>query len=66
MHNPLLRASILTKLRRGIRKGKELIIEKIRQGSDQVLFKTTKLPALAGQQPEPLVRDTLGGKFRFF
>jgi hypothetical protein len=37
------------------KKGKELIIEKIRQSDDQVLFKTTKLPALAGQQPEPLV-----------
>jgi putative methanogenesis marker protein 8 len=37
------------------KKAKELIIEKIRQSNDQVLFKTTKLPALSGQQPEPLV-----------
>jgi putative methanogenesis marker protein 8 len=37
------------------KKAKELIIEKIRKSDDQVLFKTTKLPALAGQQPEPLV-----------
>jgi putative methanogenesis marker protein 8 len=37
------------------KKAKELIIQKIRQSDDQVLFKTTKLPALSGQQPEPLV-----------
>ena len=37
------------------KKAKELIIEKTRQSNDQVLFKTTKLPALSGQQPEPLV-----------
>jgi putative methanogenesis marker protein 8 len=37
------------------KKAKELILEKVRQGSDQVLLKTTRLPALAGQQPEPLV-----------
>ena len=37
------------------KKGKELIIEKIRQSDEQVLFKTTKLPALSPHQPEPLV-----------
>lgn len=37
------------------KKGKELIIEKIRQTSEQVLIKPTKLPSLGGQQPEPLV-----------
>jgi putative methanogenesis marker protein 8 len=35
--------------------GKELIIEKIRQGSEQVLIKPTKLPSLTGDQPGPLV-----------
>ncbi len=35
--------------------GKELIIEKIRRSSDPVLVKPTKLPSLAGQQPDPLV-----------
>jgi putative methanogenesis marker protein 8 len=37
------------------KKAKELIIEKIRQSDDQVLFKTTKLPVAGGYQPEPLV-----------
>ncbi len=36
-------------------KAKDLIIEKIRQGPEPVLVKTTKLPALPDQQPEPLV-----------
>jgi putative methanogenesis marker protein 8 len=35
--------------------GKELIIEKIRQGNEQVLIKPTKLPSLTGDQPGPLV-----------
>jgi len=35
--------------------GKELIIEKIRQGNEQVLIKPTKLPSLASEQPGPLV-----------
>jgi putative methanogenesis marker protein 8 len=35
--------------------GKELIIEKIRQGNEQVLVKPTKLPSLTGDQPGPLV-----------
>jgi hypothetical protein len=34
---------------------KDLIIEKIRQGTEQVVVKTTRLPALSEQQPEPLV-----------
>jgi putative methanogenesis marker protein 8 len=37
------------------RKGKEMIIEKIRQTDEQVLIKPTKLPALTGEQPNPLV-----------
>ncbi len=37
------------------KKAKELIIEKIRQSDDQVLFKTTKLPVAGGHQPDPLV-----------
>lgn len=36
-------------------KGKELIIEKVRKGKEQVLVKSTRLPALGDQQPEPLV-----------
>jgi len=36
-------------------RGKELIIEKIRQGREQVLVKTTRLPSLGDQQPDPLV-----------
>ncbi len=35
--------------------GKELIIEKIRKSSEPVLVKSTKLPALTGNQPGPLV-----------
>jgi putative methanogenesis marker protein 8 len=35
--------------------GKELIIEKIRLGSEPVLVKPTKLPSLTGDQPAPLV-----------
>jgi putative methanogenesis marker protein 8 len=37
------------------KKGKDLIIEKIRQSDDQAFFKTTKLPVSGKQQPEPLV-----------
>jgi putative methanogenesis marker protein 8 len=37
------------------KKGKDLIIEKIRQGNEPVLVKPTKLPALSGDQPGPLV-----------
>jgi putative methanogenesis marker protein 8 len=36
-------------------RGKELIMEKIRQGKEPVLVKPTKLPALSDQQPGPLV-----------
>jgi hypothetical protein len=36
------------------KKAKDLIIEKIRQSNEQALFKTTRLPALSQQQPEPL------------
>ncbi len=35
--------------------GKELIIEKMRQTSEQILIKPTKLPSLGDQQPGPLV-----------
>jgi putative methanogenesis marker protein 8 len=35
--------------------GKNLIMEKIRLSTEPVLVKSTKLPALADQQPEPLV-----------
>ncbi|MCU0631371.1 MAG: DUF2099 family protein [Methanolinea sp.] len=36
-------------------KGKEILIEKIRQGREQVLVKTMRLPATADQQPDPLI-----------
>ena len=36
-------------------KGKEIIIEKIRQWDEQVLVKPVKLPALDANQPDPLV-----------
>jgi putative methanogenesis marker protein 8 len=35
--------------------GKELIIQKIRQGKEPVLVKPTKLPSLTGEQPSPLI-----------
>jgi putative methanogenesis marker protein 8 len=35
--------------------GKNLIMEKIRLSTESVLVKSTKLPALADQQPDPLV-----------
>ncbi|MDD1681223.1 MAG: DUF2099 family protein [Methanoregula sp.] len=35
--------------------GKNLILEKIRLSTESVLVKSTKLPALADQQPDPLV-----------
>jgi putative methanogenesis marker protein 8 len=37
------------------KKGKELLIEKIRQSDDPVLIKPTKLPSLGGNQPDPLI-----------
>ncbi len=37
------------------KKGKALLIEKIRCSDEQVLIKSTKLPALGNQQPDPLV-----------
>lgn len=36
-------------------KGKEIVIEKIRQSDEQILIKPTKLPAVGGIQPEPLI-----------
>lgn len=51
----LLQAGVAVPIFATTKKGKDLIIEKIRQSSEQVLFKTTRLPALSEQQPEPLV-----------
>ncbi len=36
-------------------KGKDLIIRKISQGKEQILVKTTRLPSLGDQQPDPLI-----------
>jgi putative methanogenesis marker protein 8 len=51
----LLQAGVAVPIFAMSKKAKDLIIEKIRQSNEQVLFKTTKLPALSEQQPEPLV-----------
>ena len=51
----LLQAGISVPVFAMTRKGKMLIIEKIRQSDEQVLIKPTRLPALGGTQPEPLV-----------
>ena len=37
------------------KRGKEIIIEKIRQTDEQVLLKPMHLPALGKKQPEPLM-----------
>jgi putative methanogenesis marker protein 8 len=51
----LLQAGVAVPIFAVTKKGKDLIIEKIRQSSEQVLFKTTRLPVLSEQQPEPLI-----------
>ena len=51
----LLQAGVAVPIFAITKKAKDLIIEKIRQSSDQVLFKTTRLPVLSEQQPKPLV-----------
>lgn len=51
----LLQAGVAVPIFAITTKAKDLIIEKIRQSSEQVLFKTTRLPALSEQQTEPLV-----------
>lgn len=51
----LLQAGVAIPIFAMTRQGKELIIEKIRQGSEPVLVKPTNLPSLSGNQPSPLV-----------
>jgi putative methanogenesis marker protein 8 len=51
----LLQAGISVPVFAISRRGKMLIIEKIRQSDDQVLVKPTRLPALGEKQPDPLV-----------
>jgi putative methanogenesis marker protein 8 len=51
----LVQAGITIPIFAMTKKGKELIIEKMRQTSEQVLIKPTKLPSLGDQQPKPLV-----------
>jgi putative methanogenesis marker protein 8 len=51
----LLQAGIAIPIFAMTTKGKDLVIEKIRQGSEPVLIKPTKLPSLGSQQPDPLV-----------
>lgn len=51
----LVQAGVAVPIFAMTRTGKDLIIEKVRQSSDPVLFKTTRLPVLTEQQPEPLI-----------
>jgi putative methanogenesis marker protein 8 len=51
----LLQAGISIPIFAMTRKGKELILEKIRQSNEPVLVKPTKLPSLGDQQPSPLI-----------
>jgi putative methanogenesis marker protein 8 len=51
----LLQAGISVPVFAMTRKGKMLIIEKIRQSDEPVLVKPTRLPALLEKQPHPLV-----------
>lgn len=51
----LLQAGVSVPIFAMTKRAKDLILEKIKQGSEQVLFKTTKLPVLTEKQPEPLV-----------
>ncbi|MGA2917020.1 methanogenesis marker 8 protein [Methanoregula sp.] len=51
----LLQAGITIPIFAMTKRGKELIIGKIRQGSEQVLIKPTRLPSLSPDQPGPLV-----------
>jgi len=51
----LLQAGVAVPIFAMTKRAKDLVLEKIKQGSEPVLVKTTKLPVLTGQQPEPLV-----------
>ncbi|MCP1716241.1 putative methanogenesis marker protein 8 [Methanocalculus alkaliphilus] len=51
----LLQAGVSVPVFAMTKRGKELLIEKIRQSDEQVLIKPTKLPATGGTLPEPLV-----------
>ena len=51
----LLQAGVAVPVFAMTQKAKDIIIEKIRCSSDPVLVKTTKLPVLTEQQPDPLV-----------
>jgi hypothetical protein len=51
----LLQAGISVPVFAISRRGKMLIMEKIRQSDEQVLVKPTRLPALREKQPDPLV-----------
>lgn len=53
--NALVQAGISIPIFAMTEKGKELIIEKIRQGKEPVLVKSTRLPALGDKQPDPLI-----------
>ncbi len=51
----LLQAGVSVPIFAITKRGKEIIIEKIRQTDEQVLIKPTHLPVLGEKQPEPLV-----------
>jgi len=51
----LLQAGISVPIFAMTHKGKLLVMEKIRQSDEPVLVKTTRLPALGAEQPDPLL-----------
>jgi len=51
----LLQAGVSVPIFALTKRGKEVIIEKIRQTTEQVLIKPTRLPSLDADQPEPLI-----------
>ncbi|GAB6285042.1 MAG: DUF2099 family protein [Methanoregula sp.] len=51
----LLQAGVSVPIFAITKRGKEIIIEKIRQTNEQVLIKPTRLPMLDATQPEPLI-----------
>lgn len=51
----LLQAGVSVPIFAITKRGKEIILEKIRQTDEQILIKPTQLPALGEKQPDPLV-----------
>ncbi len=51
----LMQAGVAVPVFAMTKRAKDLLLDKIRQNDAQVLFRTTKLPALNEEQPDPLV-----------